>query len=254
MTKLHRTIRKQIEKAILDYCMIEKDDRILIAVSGGPDSLSLLKIFKDGFIHVVKNFSFIIVHIDLGFQQNEPKNWQILESHFKNLNIEYRIVHTQISKTALAHDAKKNPCFICSHYRRKHVYEIAHQEKCNKIAYGHHKDDIIETLLINILYGRKINTMNPVQEIFQGTKNIIRPLSYVDEKLLKKFAPESKLPALPRLCPMDGNTRRQIIKQMIAQLDDVEKHANIRENIFKSLFHLDVKFAPDLTGKNNLSY
>ena len=189
--------------------MIQKEDRILIGVSGGPDSLSLLKLLNESFVHITNENSLLPVHIDLGFQQSKPTNTEHLKSHFEDIGIDYRIVNTDISKHALLPTRTKNPCFICSMYRRRKIYEIAHEEKCNKIAYGHHKDDIIETLLMNILFGRKIETMYPVQEIFKGSMHIIRPFAYVDEYLLKQLAMESDLPQLPRLCPEDGKTRRQ---------------------------------------------
>jgi tRNA 2-thiocytidine biosynthesis protein TtcA len=125
--------------------------------------------------------------------------------------------------------------------RRRKIYEIAHHEGCNKIAYGHHKDDIVETLLINILFGRKIEAMCPVQEVFKGRMHVIRPLMYVEEALLKKFASESGLPDLPRPCPVDGHTRRQKVKDLIAALQKEEKNANITGNIFKSLSHINLK-------------
>lgn len=244
ISKRHRQIRKKTEKAILDYGMIEKNDRLIIGVSGGPDSLSLLKLFVDGFIEVTVPFSFIAVHIDLGFEQKNPKNCVLLESHFQKLGVDYRIVKTDIQKQALDPNTKKNPCFICSFHRRRKIYEIAHSEGCKKIAYGHHKDDIIETLLINILYGREIGSMNPVQGVFKGSKHIIRPFAYVDEWMLKAFAAESDVPRLERLCPMDGYTRRERVKRLIVELQREEKVANIRENIFKSMYHVNIDFAP----------
>ncbi len=103
---------------------------------------------------------------------------------------------------------------------------MAHEQRCNKIAYGHHKDDIVETLLINILYGRKIEAMNTVQEIFKGKMHIIRPLAYIEEDLLKEFAEESNLPVLSNPCPMDGHTRRQKIKELIVSPTSNEKRMN----------------------------
>ena len=236
-----------MEKAILDYAMIKSGDRILVGVSGGPDSLTLLKLLHDRFIYVKDDFSLFVLHIDLGFQEAEPKSWFRLELYFQELGVDYRIVHTDISSRALDPRARKNPCFICSLNRRRAVYETAHEQGCNKIAYGHHKDDIVETLLINILYGRKIEAMCPVQEIFRGKMHIIRPLTYVEENLLKKFAQESNLPALPRLCPADGKTRRQRVKEIISSLQRSEKNANIRENIFKSLRHVKITSTPFAT-------
>jgi len=243
-----------MEKAIFDYRMIENGDRILVGVSGGPDSLSLLKLLTGGLVHVTSDFFLTAVHVNLGFKKSEPQGWQTLEFHFQDVGVNYRTVHTRISDRALDPDARKNPCFICSLYRRREVYKVAHEERCNKIAYGHHKDDIVETLLINILYGRKIEAMSPVQEIFQGRMHIIRPFAYIEENLLKKFAKESELPVLPRSCPIDGHTRRQRVKELIASLQENEKNANIRENIFKSLNHVNVAFAPSGAEKASQKY
>ncbi len=231
-------MRNRTEKAILDFNMIQPDERILVGVSGGADSLSLLQILHEGFPHIKNTFSILAVHIDPGFGRKSGS----LESHFKKLGVDYRIVHTDIARHALDPEATKNPCFICSMYRRKKIYELAHQEKCTRIAYGHHKDDIIETLLINILYGRKIEAMRPVQEVFHGNMFIIRPFTYIDEDLLKRFAREMALPVFPRLCPADGKTRRARVKLLIRQLQKEEKNANIRENIFKSHYHTNLKF------------
>jgi tRNA 2-thiocytidine biosynthesis protein TtcA len=242
MTLLYKTLRKRMDKAIELYRMIEENDRILIGVSGGPDSLSLLKLIHDRFLFIDNSFSLVVVHVDLGFRQSEPSNRKVLQAYFEKLNVEHRIVQTRIQRLALSRTARKNPCFICSHYRRKEIYEIAHAAGCNKIAYGHHKDDIIETLLMNILYSRRIEAMSPVQKIFKGSMHIIRPLILIEESLLKKFSEESQLPHLPRLCPLDGQTRRQKVKEIIASLHDSEKNTNIRENIFRSLSHVNIPY------------
>jgi tRNA 2-thiocytidine biosynthesis protein TtcA len=242
-SKLHKLLRKQMEKAILEYRMIEKGDRVMVGVSGGVDSLVLIKLLAERKKYVELDFSLTAVHVDLGFEKVKG-NQKRLGDFIKNLGIEYCIIPTQISKAALAPDASKNPCFICSHYRRKKIYEAAHQEQCNKIAYGHHKDDIIETLLMNILYSRKIEAMNPVQEVFKRKMYIIRPLTYVYEHSIKKFAQESNFPYLKSGCPVDGATRRDTVKAIIRNLEKKEKKANIKENIFKSLRHVNVSFAP----------
>jgi len=244
MTRLYKTLRRAMDKAIHDYRMIEKGDRLLVGVSGGSDSLSLLKLLYEKCVYGSENFTCAVVHVDLGFDENESRGWQKLEAHFKELGVDYRIVHTQIYRQTVAPTARKNPCFLCSLHRRKKVYEVAYEQRCNKIAYGHHKDDIVETLLINILYGRKIEAMNPVQDVFRGKMQIIRPLAYIEETLLKKFALESQLPILPKSCPVDSLTRRQKVKEIIARLQREEKNADIRENIFKSLSHVNIHFAP----------
>jgi len=254
MTRLRRTLKSRMEKGIVDFRMIRPGDRIAVGVSGGPDSLSLLNLFLDGFGYVTNDFTLLAVHIDMGFDQPEgPKNREVLEDHFKSLRVDYRIVQSAIADEILSPEAKKNPCFICSLLRRKRVYEVAHSEQCNTIAYGHHQDDIIETLLLNILYGRKIGTMYPVQSIFENRMTLIRPFVYIEEARLKRFALESRLPHLPRLCPMDGNTRRQRVKEIIAQLQKTERFADIRKNIFKSMYHLELEDFATISRHSNFA-
>jgi tRNA 2-thiocytidine biosynthesis protein TtcA len=240
-TRLFQTILRRAEKAIYDHGMIREGDRILVGVSGGPDSLSLLEFFKHGFPSVLAKFEFHALHVDPGFDDPLSENTGIIEKHFQSLGVPYTIIPTSIAKKVLDPDAKKNPCFICSYERRKLVYDTADRLKCNKIAYGHHKDDIVETLLINVLFGRKIETMWPIQKIFEDRMTIIRPFALVEEELLKKLAREQGLPNLKRLCPMDGKSRRQTVKNLIRQIQENEPHANIRENIFKAQFHVNMR-------------
>jgi tRNA 2-thiocytidine biosynthesis protein TtcA len=228
--------------------MIRPGDRILVGVSGGADSLALMMFLKHGFVHVTNDFSLVAVHVDLGFKESGERLSENLERIFQKSDVEYRIVHTKISDQAFAEGAKKNPCFICSQYRRRNVYEVAHQYQCNKIAYGHHMDDVIETLLINVLFGRKIEAIYPVQEIFKGTMQIIRPFFYIEEALIKKLAVEYRFPRFSKPCPVDGATRRQKVKSIIEKLQSEEKTANIRMNIFRSLFHVNVNFQSQQGG------
>ncbi|MBN2105358.1 tRNA 2-thiocytidine(32) synthetase TtcA [bacterium] len=239
LRRLRRTIRNRTEKAIHDFDMIRPGDRVLIGVSGGSDSMCLLQFFREGLGLLIHDYSFLAVHIDLGFEKKDTS----MDSYFNALGVDYRIVKTDIASSALDPEAKKNPCFICSLYRRREIYHVAKQEECNKIAYAHHKDDIVETLLINILYGRKIETMQPVQEVFSGNMFIIRPFTYIDESMLKQFAREMKLPMFEKHCPIAGHTRRDKVKQMIRTLQQQEKNANIKENIFKSIYHVNVGYS-----------
>ena len=243
MTRLHKTVASRMERAVQDYRMIQPGERILVGVSGGPDSLSLLKLLSEGLVHAPR-YSVLACHVDLGFEEPEPRGRRTLETHFQSLAVPYRIVRTSIARNALDGNATKNPCFICSMFRRKEIYRVADEEGCRTIAYGHHQDDVVETLLINILYGRRIGTMHPVQEVFQGHLRIIRPFVYVEENLLKRFASASALPVLPRCCPMDGQTRRQRVKELIRTLQRQEPRADIRRNIFRSLYHVSVDFPP----------
>ena len=187
-TKLFLHLKKWLEKAVLDYKMIEEGDRILIGVSGGADSFALLELLASPMIYVPR-FSFIAVNIDMGF---DPvyNAYNELVKYFRENNYPFVIEKTDIGNLAHSDFNKKNPCFLCSRLRRKRIFEIADAEGCNKIAFAHHRDDIIETLLINMFYGREISTMMPNQTIFGGKLHIIRPLAYLREELVKTFGHE----------------------------------------------------------------
>ena len=114
---------------------------------------------------------------------------------------------------------RKNPCFLCSRLRSKRLFEIAAEQGCNKIALAHHRDDIIETLLINMFYGREISTMVPNQAIFGGKLHIIRPLAYIREALVKQYARERQFPVVENLCPSSKSSKRVYIKDLLNELE-----------------------------------
>ncbi len=144
-TKLFLHLKKWLEKAVLDFKMIEEGDRLLIGVSGGADSFALLDLLDSPMIFV-PGFSFIAVNIDMGFDPDYIAYNQ-LEKYLQENNYPYVLEKTDIGLLAHSDYNKKNPCFLCSRLRRKRIFEIAEEKGCNKIAFAHHKDDIIETLL-----------------------------------------------------------------------------------------------------------
>ncbi len=168
--------------------MIEEGDRLLIGVSGGADSFALLDLLDSPMIFTPK-FSLLAVNIDMGFDISYS-GYNTLEKYFQENNYRYVMEKTDIGLLAHCDYNRKNPCFLCSRLRRKRIFEIAAAEGCNKIAFAHHRDDIIETLLINMFYGREISTMMPNQKIFGGKLHIIRPLAYLREELIKKYQRE----------------------------------------------------------------
>jgi len=160
----------------------------------------------------------------------------------------YRYIMEKTDIGTLAHSDynKKNPCFLCSRLRRKRIFEIAESEDCNKIAFAHHRDDIIETLLINMFYGREISTMMPSQRIFGGKLHIIRPLAYLKEELVKKYSKERQFPVLKNDCPTSLTSKRIYIKNLLKQLE--QDNPEIRDNIYKAMSHVKTDYM--LTKKN----
>ena len=233
-TRLFRHLKKWLEKAILDYKMIEEGDKVLIGVSGGADSLALLDLLDSPMIFVPR-FSFIAVNIDMGFESSY-KSYDALEKYFQEHNYRYVMEKTDIGNLAHSDYNKKNPCFLCSRLRRKRIFEIADVEGCNKIAFAHHRDDIIETLLLNLFYGREISTMMPNQKIFGGKLHIIRPLAYLKEELVKKYSKERKFFILKNNCPTSLTSKRIYIKNLLNELEQDNKE--IRDNIYKAMSHV----------------
>jgi tRNA 2-thiocytidine biosynthesis protein TtcA len=233
---LHEFIRKNAELAANDFGMIQSGDRILVALSGGVDSFVLLKILLGKKIYLPSDISIIAAHIDLGFAREDKSHLQKMESYLQANDVEYYIEKTEIGPYAHSEANKKNPCFICSRWRRKKLFEIAEKNKCNKIAFGHHKDDVIETLLLNIFFGREISTMKPKQALFQGKYFIIRPLIYLWEKKIKECARQANFPVFKNPCPSAENSKRKYIKNLLRQLEQEDR--KIKENIFKSLRHV----------------
>jgi tRNA 2-thiocytidine biosynthesis protein TtcA len=233
-TRLFRHLKKWLEKAILDYKMIEEGDKVLIGVSGGADSLALLDLLDSPMIFVPQ-FSFIAVNIDMGFEPSY-KSYDALEKYFQENDYRYVMEKTDIGTLSHSDYNKKNPCFLCSRLRRKRIFEIADAEGCNKIAFAHHRDDIIETLLINMFYGREISTMMPNQKIFGGKLHIIRPLAYLREELVKKYGKERQLPILKNDCPTSLTSKRIYIKNLLNELKRDNKE--IRDNIYKAMSHV----------------
>lgn len=233
-TKLFLHLKKWLEKAVLDYKMIEKGDRLLIGVSGGADSFALLDLLDSPMLFI-PDFSFIAVNIDMGFDPRY-KTYHALEKYFQKHHYRYVMEKTDIGNLAHSDYNKKNPCFLCSRLRRKRIFEIADAEGCNKIAFAHHRDDIIETLLINMFYGREISTMMPNQSIFGGKLHIIRPLVYLREELVKKYSRERRFPVLKNNCPTSRTSKRIYIKKLLNRLEKDNKE--IRENIYKAMSHV----------------
>jgi tRNA 2-thiocytidine biosynthesis protein TtcA len=223
-----------LEKAVLDHRMIEEGDRVLVGVSGGADSYALLDLLDSPMIFVPR-FSFIPVYIDMGFDQ-EFTAYQLLEKYLQTHQYAYVMEKTDIGTLAHSDFNRKNPCFLCSRLRRKRIFEIADEKGCNKIAFAHHRDDIIETFLINIFYGREISAMLPNQSIFGGKLHIIRPLAYLSEDLLKKYAREREFPMVENACPTSGNSRRNYIKKLLDQLEI--DNPDIRHNIYTAMSHV----------------
>jgi len=220
-------ISKRIGKAITDYDMLADGDKIAVAVSGGKDSLTLLKILNDRKKFVPIKYELLAVHIDLGYPCQHPK---ILGEYFKSQKINYHIEKVDILKGKTRKDIS---CFWCSWNRRKALFETANRFGCTKVALGHHKDDIIETILMNLFFHGEISAMSPKQELFKGKIVIIRPLAYVDEDMIVRFAKLARFPHQKCACPNSLTSNRTRITNIIRDLKKV--CPDVKTNIFRSV-------------------
>jgi tRNA 2-thiocytidine biosynthesis protein TtcA len=220
-------ISKRIGKAIMDYKMLSEGDKIAVAVSGGKDSLTLLRILNDRRAFVPIKYSLVAVHIDMGYPKSIAKK---LEKYFKKAGVEYHIEKVDTLRKTKKKDIN---CFWCSWNRRKALFEVADRLKCSKIALGHHLDDIVETILLNLFFQGEISAMCPKQELFKGKITLIRPLAYVEEYMIKRFALEEKIPHDTCLCPNSITSNRTKMGKII---QDLRKTCpEIKKNIFRSV-------------------
>ncbi len=231
-----KKLYSRLDKAIWEYNLLEKGDRVLVCVSGGADSMSLLKILKDRSFIYGENIKLYAFYVDMGFGENADKRCKIMQDYFDSLDVESKIIRTSIGPYSHSEENLENPCFLCTRIRRKKIFETADEMKCNKVVFGHHKDDIVETLLLNMIFSRNISTMPPKLEILKGKYHIIRPLLFVSEKMIKNYAVENDIPSFDQECPTDGHSQRQYVKELLYKIE--QDHHGARENIFQSMKHV----------------
>ncbi|MDD3905659.1 MAG: ATP-binding protein [Candidatus Omnitrophica bacterium] len=228
LSKTGNYISAGIGRAIADYNLIENKDKILVGVSGGKDSLSLLRLLAERRKWAPVKYELIAIHIETDLQCMPRAYARILREFFKENKVKYLF-----KKIKLKNDDRKKSCFWCSWNRRKALFLAAEKLGCNKIALGHHKDDIAETLLLNMFYKGEFAAMNPSQELFGGKITIIRPLCYVEEKNMRKFARECGFPVQVCRCPSAETSKRLVMKNIIRQLE--KDCPAVKTNIFKSV-------------------
>lgn len=242
MPKIEDQISKLVYKAIDEFKLIENGDKILIGVSGGKDSLTLLfDLIRRQKYSKIK-FDIAAVHIktdlsDLNYLDN-------LEDLLKNWNINYFIKESKIVSTVK--DGKKFNCYWCASQRRKEIITIAKEKGYNKIALAHNLDDLVETFFLNILYKSELNTMKAFWKYNLFDISIIRPLILVREEIIKKFSLKMGFPISSQFCPYSGTTKRAEVKNIINQISLT--NPNIRENVLTSIKNLN----PDLLKLVNI--
>ena len=230
--KLTKRIRSAVGKAIQDYNMIENNDKIMVCLSGGKDSYTLLDILIQLSKIAPINFSIVAVNLD---QKQPDFPAEILPKYLNEIGIPYKIIEEDtysIVKRVIPEG--KTTCGLCSRLRRGILYRVAKEVGANKIALGHHRDDILETMFLNMFYGGKLKSMPPKLISDAGNNIIIRPLAYCKESDIRKYATAKNFPIIPcNLCGSQPNLQRQAIKSMLQEWN--KKHIGRNENLFRAL-------------------
>lgn len=235
----YKVIKRNVGKALHQYNMISHRDRILVGLSGGKDSFILMWILSERLKRIPIDYELYAVHIDLGFDGGFSKS---LVECCSQIGFELRVEHTDYGVLAHSSENRENPCFLCSRLRRKRIFEIADELGCNKVALGHNKDDILETLFMNIFYAGEISSMMPYQTFFQGKFSVIRPLAFVDEDVISRFAREKGYPIFKNPCPSIVTSKRHEVKNILKQLYINNK--KVKGNIFRAMHHVKMDYLP----------
>jgi len=230
---------KKVGKTIKKYGMIEGGDRILVGVSGGKDSLSLLKILNDRRGFYPNSYELLALHIVSNLSCEGLGDPAVLEKYFIENGYPHKIVEMNVKMN----EKGINP-YWCSRNRRRMLFEMANRLGYNKIALGHHRNDVIETLLLNMFYHAELSTMLPVLRLFEGKATIIRPLYNIPESDTKKLALIYKLPVTHCRCPLEikKETKREMFKRMIKEIEKIHPKAGV--NALRSFENVKEEYLP----------
>lgn len=233
----YKALNRDVGKALHRYDMLQDGDRIVVGLSGGADSLTMMWMLAERLPRIPINFELFPVHIDPGFEGGFS---DALKAYSAESGFTLRVEHTDYGVLGHSSINRENPCFLCSRLRRKRLFEIADELACNKLALGHNKDDIIETLFLNICYSGEISTMVPSQAFFKGKFTVIRPLAFADENRVRDFAKEQNFPEFVNPCPSANNSKRQEIKATLKRL--YKTNNKIKGNIFRAMSRVNLDY------------
>lgn len=206
----------RVRKAVDDYHMIEDGDRIAVGISGGKDSLTLLYALRHLQLFYPKKFEILAVTVDLGFGNLDLTKIQQL---CDTLNITYKVIHTDIAQIVFQERKETNPCSLCAKMRKGALNTAMKELSCNKVAYAHHKDDVVETMMMSLIYEGRFHTFSPVTYLDRMDLTVIRPLIYMNEADVIGFVNKYELPVVKSPCPADGNTKREYVKNLIRSIN-----------------------------------
>ncbi len=221
MKKLLSYIRRGCD----DYNMISDGDRIAVGVSAGKDSLALLAGLAAMRRFYPKKYEVIAITIDMGFP---GADFSSVAAFCEKLDVEYHVVKTEIQKIIFEFRKEKNPCSLCAKMRRGALHDAAKSFGCNKVALGHHFDDVVDTFMLNLFFEGRIGTFSPVTYLSNTDLYLIRPMLYMPEKEVVYFQNRFGLPVIKSPCPADKNTQRETMKQLLAREEKLNRGLKYR--------------------------
>ena len=220
----------QVRKCIRDYQMLSPGDRVAVGVSGGKDSLALLRLLAELREHSAVPFELLAVTLDMGY---EEMDFSPVADLCARLQVPYTLRQTQIREIVFDIRKEENPCALCAKLRRGILNETAVELGANKVALGHHYDDTVETFALSLIYEGRISCFLPVTYLDRTGLTLIRPMLYLHEKTIRNFAEREHLPVVHNPCPADKNTKREDVKALLYELEG--RYPGLKDNIFGGL-------------------
>lgn len=241
LLRLRARLTKRFHKACADYGLISDGDHILIGLSGGKDSLALVELLgKRAQIHV-PSFKVTAVHVRVK-ERDYHSDVSYLEDFCTRVCVPLVVRDTEIGSRESGIEKEKDPCFLCSWYRRKVLFDVAQELGCNKIALGHHKDDLVETLLMNLIFQGSIGTIPPLLQMEKMPIQLIRPLCLIAEKEIADYAELSGYEKQVKLCPLEKVSSRAEVKQLVKQLEAL--NPDVRDSILSATENIKPDYLP----------
>ena len=226
-------------KAVDEYQMIEDGDRIAIGISGGKDSLTLLYALHGLKRFYPRSFSIHAVTVDLGFSGSD---FEKIRALCDSLEVPYTVIPTEISRIIFNDRRESNPCSLCAKMRKGALNQAVKDLGCNKVAYAHHKDDLVETMLLSLIYEGRFFCFSPRTYLDRMDLTVIRPLMFVNESDIIGFRNKYNLPTEKNPCPADGYTKRQYVKELLAELN--RQNPGVKERMFSAVLNGNIKGWP----------
>lgn len=230
-----KRLLKPVWKAIMEYKMIEDGDRVAVGLSGGKDSSTLFYLLSILQKQLPIRFELVPITLTMGF---EGFDIQPLKDFVEALGYELHIKETFISQIVFDIRKEKSPCSLCANLRRGKIIAYAKELGCNKLAYGHHLDDGIETFFMNLFFAGKLGVFTPVTWLDRSDITVIRPMIAVEERHIIQFVEAKGIPVLHNPCPANGKTKREEMKELVKQLS--AKYPDLRQNFLHGATHINV--------------